>query len=151
MSLSAWFVKMFTGRRHFRTCRASTPRWYNQSIGGSNATVGTSGTGHVGDGGGGALDKELGGTVTISDSTFDHNQAIGGSNIQGNSNNFIAGWGHGGAINNSSWNPIAVSAPGAIPSILIASNLTITNNQAIGGAADTGPLAGVSLPEMIAA
>ena len=116
---------------------------YNQAIGGSNSTVGTSGMGHVGDAGGGALETEGGGTVTITDSTFDHNQAIGGSNIQGNDHNFIAGWGHGGAISNSSWTPTAGTAPGANPSIVIASNLTITNNEAIGGAGCTGPLAGL--------
>src|SRR5262245_62294869 len=98
---------------------------------------------HVGDAGGGGLETEGGGTVTITDSTFDHNQAIGGSNIQGNSNNFIAGWGHGGAISNSSWTPTAGSPPGANPSTVIASDLIITNNQAIGGAGDTGPLAGL--------
>jgi hypothetical protein len=116
---------------------------YNQAIGGSNATVGTGGMGHVGDAGGGGLETEGGGAVTITDSIFDHNQAIGGSNIQGNGNNFIAGWGHGGAISNSSWTPTAGTAPGANPSIVIASNLTITNNQTIGGAGDTGPLAGL--------
>jgi hypothetical protein len=116
---------------------------YNQAIGGSNATVGTGGMGHVGDAGGGGLETEGGGTVTITDSTFDHNQAIGGSNIQGNGINFIAGWGHGGGISNSSWTPTAGTAPGANPSTVIASNLTITNNQAIGGAGDTGPLAGL--------
>jgi hypothetical protein len=116
---------------------------YNRAIGGSNSTVGTDGTGHVGDAGGGGLETEGGGTVTITDSTFDHNQAIGGSNIQGNSHNFIAGWGHGGAISNSSWTPTAGTSPGANPSIVIASNLTITNNEAIGGAGDTGPFAGL--------
>jgi hypothetical protein len=122
--------------------RGSTFR-YNQAIGGSNATVGTGGMGHVGDAGGGGLETEGGGTVTIADCTFDHNQAIGGSNIQGNGNNFIAGWGHGGAISNSSWTPTAGTAPGANPSTVIASNLTVTNNQAIGGAGDTGPFAGL--------
>jgi hypothetical protein len=124
------------------TVRGSTFA-YNQAIGGSNATVGTGGMGHVGDAGGGGLETEGGGTVTIADSTFDHNQAIGGSNIQGNANNFIAGWGHGGAISNSSWTPTEGTAPGANPSTVIASNLTITNNQAIGGSGDTGPLAGL--------
>jgi hypothetical protein len=116
---------------------------YNRAVGGSNSTVGTGGMGHVGDAGGGGLETEGGGTVTITDSAFDHNQAIGGSNIRGNGNNFIAGWGHGGAISNSSWTPTAGTAPGANPSTVIASNLTVTNNQAIGGAGDTGPLGGL--------
>jgi hypothetical protein len=116
---------------------------YNQAIGGSNTTVGTGGKGHVGDAGGGGLETEGGGTVTITDCTFDHNQAMGGSNILGNSKNFIAGWGHGGAISNSSWTPTAGTSPGANPSTVIASNLIITNNDAIGGAEDTGPFAGL--------
>jgi hypothetical protein len=116
---------------------------YNQAIGGSNATVGTGGMGHVGDAGGGGLETEGGGMLTITYSTFDHNQAIGGSNTQGNRHNFIAGWGHGGGISNSSWTPTAGTAPGANPSIVIASNLIITNNEAIGGGGDTGPLAGL--------
>jgi hypothetical protein len=81
---------------------------YNQALGGSQAS-GTFGRGHVGDGSGGGLINLTNGTATITDSTFAHNEARGGSgNIGGDSASggrgaFIVGWGLGGAITNEGW------------------------------------------------
>jgi hypothetical protein len=75
--------------------------------------------------------------MTITDSTFDHNEAhggnnnVGGSSAQGGSGAFIVGWGMGGAITNEGWfNGFATS--------MVASNLTLTHNRAVGGDGNTG-------------
>jgi hypothetical protein len=74
--------------------------------------------------------------ATVTNSTFYHNQALGGNDNTAGSGDFILGWGHGGAISNSNW----LSA--GPQSTLIASNLTITDNQAVGGTGNTGAFAG---------
>jgi hypothetical protein len=110
---------------------------YNQAVGGSSCTA-LFGRGHVGDGGGGAIKNLPGSVATISDCTFDHNLAQGGINNTGAGSVFILGWGHGGAISNSDW-PFQGSASNS----LTGSGLTFTNNEAVGGAGNTGvPLAG---------
>jgi hypothetical protein len=110
---------------------------YNQAVGGSNCNA-LFGTGHVGDGGGGGI-HFTDGVATITNSTFDHNLAQGGTNNTGASNVFLVGWGHGGAITNDGW-PLP---PLGGSDSMTGSGLTFTNNQAIGGAGNTGvPLAG---------
>src|SRR6185312_16211290 len=65
-----------------------------------------------------------------------HNEAHGGNNNVGGSSvegggAFIVGWGMGGAITNEGW----FSGSGTT---LNASNLTLTHNQAVGGAGNSG-------------
>jgi hypothetical protein len=100
----------------------------NQAIGGSDATGGTSGQGYIGLGAGGGLLNH--GTAAIADSSFDHNEARGGSGDTGASGFLVVGAGAGGAINNS-----GVPTQSAI---LTASNLVLRSNLAIGGAGNTG-------------
>ena len=99
----------------------------NQAIGGSNAIGSPSGKGRLGNGSGGAVKNEA--TATITNSVFDHNDAIGGSGNLGTSADVLVGVGQGGAINNGTVD---------FPAALTASNLTITNNQAVGGGGNTG-------------
>lgn len=110
-------------------CRFSS----NQAIGGSNST-GTAGTQQaaVGYGVGGGLINE--GTATITNSTFDHNEALGGSFNGGASGSFRFGRGGGGGIFNALFFE---------PVTLTVSNCTFTDNRAVGGAGNAGgPLSG---------
>jgi hypothetical protein len=109
---------------------------YNRAVGGSNATGSTSGDGRVGGGYGGGLWVRHRATVT--DCTFDHNMAQGGSgNVAGS--NTLAGDGSGGAI-------------GVLIGTLTSNNLTLTNNQAVGGVGNTGsPFAGDGIGGGVAA
>jgi hypothetical protein len=91
----------------------------NQAIGGA-AGLGASFT-RVGLGG--AIMNDAG-TVTVSDSEFDHNQAVGGFG-----GGFVGGFGAGGAICNGARTGDAV---------LSVRDCTLTDNQAIGGAAGAG-------------
>jgi hypothetical protein len=110
----------------------------NAAIGGSNATA-LFGRGHVGDGSGGGFINLDNGTATVSDSTFDHNEALGGdsnaggTSLAGGVGAFIVGWGQGGAITNEGWERGGGTT-------LTASHLTITHNEAIGGAGNSGNL-----------
>jgi hypothetical protein len=70
------------------------------------------------------------GTAAITDSTFDCNEARGGSGNTGVSGFLVVGAGAGGAINNS-----GVPAQAAV---LTASNVVLRANLAIGGAGNTG-------------
>jgi hypothetical protein len=116
----------------------------NQAIGGSNGSA-PFGRGHVGDGSGGGMINLDNATATVTDCTFDHNEArggagnAGGTSLTGGSGAFIVGWGLGGAITNEGWNRAGGTT-------LIASNLTLTHNRAVGGAGNTGnPLAGAGV------
>jgi hypothetical protein len=108
----------------------------NHALGGSHASA-LYGRGHVGDGSGGGLINLDNATATVTDCTFDHNEAhggdgnVGGTSLTGGSGAFIVGWGQGGAITNEGWNRAAGTT-------LIASNLTLTRNRAVGGAGNTG-------------
>ncbi|HEY7118400.1 MAG TPA: hypothetical protein VH475_17560, partial [Tepidisphaeraceae bacterium] len=82
---------------------------------------------------------------TVTDSTFDHNEArggtgnTGGSSATGGIGAFIAGWGMGGAITNEGWYEGTATS-------LTASNLTLSHNRAIGGDGNMGnPLAGAGV------
>jgi hypothetical protein len=68
-------------------------------------------------------------TATITNSVFDHNDAIGGDGNVGGSGDVLVGVGAGGAINNGTV---------GFPATLTAANLTITNNRAIGGNDNSG-------------
>jgi hypothetical protein len=76
-------------------------------------------------------------TATVTDCTFDHNEAhggndnVGGASLTGGSGAFIVGWGLGGAITNEGWNR-------ANGTTLTASHLTLTHNSAVGGDGNTG-------------
>jgi hypothetical protein len=100
---------------------------YNLAVGGSNAGGSTRGPGRVGNAAGGALGNT--GAATVMNSSFDHNQALGGSDDSGGSGLTLVGRGAGGAISSSVLNP---------PVSLTVSNCTLTDNQAVGGARDTG-------------
>jgi hypothetical protein len=75
--------------------------------------------------------------MTVTDSTFAHNEArggnnnVGGSSAEGGSGAFIVGWGMGGAITNEGWFT-------GFGTSLTASNLTLTHNRAVGGASNSG-------------
>jgi hypothetical protein len=103
---------------------------YNQAIGGSNATGGTNvQQSFVGNALGGAMDILAPGSVAmVTNSTFDHNEARGGNDDTGTSGNIATGMGIGGGISNT------------VGGTLIASGLTISHNQAVGGTGDTGGL-----------
>ena len=124
------------------TVRGSTFRG-NAAIGGSNATA-QFGRGHVGDGSGGGFININGGTATVSDSIFDHNVAlggngnVGGTSLEGGVGAFIVRWGQGGAITNEGWNLDNGTT-------LTISRLTLTHNEAIGGARNSGNLAGAGI------
>jgi hypothetical protein len=89
----------------------------NQAIGGSRNTGGV----FTGAGLGGALDVRFGAPVTVSNSIFSGNQAIGGAAAGGGN----GGDGLGGAIVNLFGSNVTVSG------------CTFTGNQAVGGAGDT--------------
>jgi hypothetical protein len=97
---------------------------YNRALGGSNAT---SDSGNLGQGVGGAIVTE--GVATITNSSFDHNLARGGSGDTGGSGVVLNGRGIGGAI-----------ASFFFPVSLTVSRCTFTDNQAVGGSGDTGGL-----------
>jgi len=125
------------------TVRGSTFRG-NAAIGGSNATA-QFGRGHVGDGSCGGFINLDDATATVSDCFFDHNEAhggngnVGGTSLEGGAGAFIVGWGQGGAITNEGWNR-------GDGTTLTASRLTLTHNEAIGGAGNSGnPLAGAGI------
>jgi hypothetical protein len=106
----------------------------NEAVGGSNATCINSVVCWVGTGVGGALNNIE--TATVTNCSFDHNQARGGSGNTGGSGNLI-GTGRGGGIFDG--------APGFAAN-LTASNLTFTDNRAVGGAGNSGdPLAGAGV------
>src|SRR5262249_56298767 len=100
----------------------------NQGIGGSNASGPSSDNSKIGTGFGGALVFSAG-VATITNSTFDHNEALGGSGTTGGSGVLQIGVGLGGGIGNAGF---------LGSTTLTASNLTFTNNQAVGGAGNTG-------------
>jgi hypothetical protein len=100
----------------------------NQAIGGSNATAsGASGSGRIGLAFGGGVNTE--GPTTITNSRFDHNEALGGSDNTGGAGVLIIGRGAGGGIASQSF---------TAPVILTVSNCTFTANQAVGGAGNSG-------------
>jgi hypothetical protein len=107
-------------------CRFS----YNQAIGGSNAVGSSSGSGRVGHALGGAV--QTSGSATITNSTFDNNEALGGDNNTGGSGTALNGRGAGGAICSFEF--------GGMPAFLTVSNCTFTDNQAVGGTGNTGGL-----------
>src|SRR5262249_62043982 len=104
--------------------------------GGSHAS-GLYGRGHVGEGSGGGMINIDNATATVTDCTFDHNEAhggndnVGGTSLTGGSGAFSAGWGLGGAITNEGWNRAGGTT-------LTASNLTLTHNTAVGGGGQSG-------------
>jgi hypothetical protein len=103
----------------------------NRAIGGSNASGFTSNS-RVGHAIGGAVQNSASATVT--NSTFDHNEALGGSNNPGGGS-LILGRGAGGAIGSFSF--LTEQAT------LTVSNCTFTGNRAVGGTGNTGgPSAG---------
>lgn len=105
----------------------------NRAVGGSHAIGGTSGTGRVGDGIGGALKVNGTAAETVTNCTFDHNLALGGSGNTGASGVLDVGVGRGGGIFVGYFPGTAFNASG----------LTVTDNQAVGGTGNTaGPLAG---------
>jgi hypothetical protein len=97
---------------------------HNEAIGGSNAT---SDSGNLAQGVGGAIVTE--GVATITNSSFDHNLAQGGSGDVGGTGVVLNGRGIGGAIANF--------FQGASMSV---GNCTFMDNQAVGGAGDSGGL-----------
>src|SRR5438132_1846608 len=103
----------------------------NSAIGGSNASGFTSNS-RVGHSVGGAVEND--GSATVTNSTFDHNEALGGSNNTGGGS-FILGRGAGGAIGSFAFLND--------PATMTVSNCTFTDNRAVGGAGNTGgPFAG---------
>jgi hypothetical protein len=102
---------------------------YNLAQGGSNATGATTPGGLLGSAAGGAVESE--GPATITNCTFDHNQALGGSGNTGSGALLVVGTGDGGAIAEEQFGPNFVAS-------LTVSNSTFTNNQAVGGAGNTG-------------
>jgi hypothetical protein len=108
----------------------------NQAIGGSAAT-GTSGSGQVSLGQGGAFDNvdaplnDQPATATISNTLFIGNLAQGGSNNLGSDGVQFTGLGQGGAIGN-------VLAPGGLMTSLTVTNCRFIGNQAAGGTRNIG-------------
>jgi hypothetical protein len=103
----------------------------NRVIGGSNSRGFTSNS-RVGHSLGGAVQND--GTATVTNSTFDHNEALGGSNNTGGGG-LILGRGAGGAIASFGFLTNQVG--------MTVSNCTFTDNEAVGGAGNTGgPFAG---------
>jgi hypothetical protein len=110
----------------------------NDAIGGSNATGADGGVGFFGMAQGGAIDNLN--VATITNCTFDHNKAQGGSGNRAGAgaNLFGVGAAEGGAIDN-----LATATDGYIGSgMLTVSNCTFTANQAVGGTGNSGPEAG---------
>jgi hypothetical protein len=106
---------------------------HNQAIGGNYNRLNSVATGfppNIADGGGifiaGKIIAGMDTTNTISDSTFDHNQAIGGQGPDGN-----GGVGQGGGI-----------GIGFTGTIVTLSHCTFEHNQAIGGNAGPGGTGG---------
>jgi len=107
----------------------------NEAVGGSNSTGGTVGGGFIGNAPGGGLVNF--GVATVTNCRFDHNQAIGGSGNTGANGVIRNGVGSGGGIANTAT---------FLANSLIASNVTLSDNQAVGGTGDTGGvLAGVGV------
>jgi hypothetical protein len=110
----------------------------NEAIGGSNATGADGGLGFFGMAQGGAIDNLN--VATITNCTFDHNKAQGGSGNRAGTgaNLFGVGAGEGGAIDN-----LATATDGYIGSgTLTVSNCNFTANQAVGGMGNSGFEAG---------
>src|SRR5439155_25413737 len=103
----------------------------NRAIGGSNASGFTSSS-RIGHAIGGAVAND--GTATVTNSTFDHNEALGGSNNTGGGA-LILGRGAGGAIGSFSFLGNQTT--------LTVGNCTLTDNRAVGRAGHPGgPFAG---------
>jgi hypothetical protein len=106
----------------------------NEALGGSNAT---SDSGRLGHAIGGAIASS--GAAIISNSSFDHNLAQGGSGDKLGSGVDLNGRGAGGAIGSFSFGF-------SFPVTLTVSHCTFTDNQAVGGAGNMGGiLVGVGL------
>jgi hypothetical protein len=103
----------------------------NEAIGGSNVIAGNNGAGRIGHAVGGAV--QTSGSATITNSTFDHNEALGGSNNTGDSATGLNGRGAGGAIGSFAFDL-------SLPVTLAVSNCTFTDNQAVGGSGNAGGL-----------
>ncbi len=97
----------------------------NLDQGGSGATGGT-GLGFIGDANGGGFAGF--GVLTFTNSRFDHNEAMSGSGNTGSTAGIDASAAYGGAICTDGGGLLGFSDR------FTASNLTLTNNQAIGGA-----------------
>jgi hypothetical protein len=97
---------------------------YNEAVGGSNAG---SDSGNLGQGIGGAIVSE--GVAAITNSSFDHNLAHGGSGNTGGSGVVLNGRGNGGAI-----------ASFFLGANMTVGNCSFTDNHAVGGAGDVGGL-----------
>jgi hypothetical protein len=102
----------------------------NEAIAGSNLIGSSSNSGRIGHAEGGAVDSQ--GVATITNSTFDHNEALGGNNNTGGSGVALNGRAAGGAIGSFQFF--------TTPAILTVSNCTFTDNQAIGGSENIGGL-----------
>jgi hypothetical protein len=99
----------------------------NLARGGAGITSDT--TPFPGFGYGGAISNEHGGSLTLTQCTFDENQAVGGRRLSGS--DALVGIGTGGALANG--------APGEfLAPTLVMIDCTLTSNQAIGGVADAG-------------
>ena len=94
---------------------------HNTAAGGAGTSGGTGGNGE-----GGGLFSAAGATATVSDSTIDHNQAIGGDGQNG-------GNGFGGGIFVGSGASVSVRSS------------TIAHNRADGGAGDDGGSDGLGI------
>jgi hypothetical protein len=97
----------------------------NLAVGGSNAS-GFTNNSRVGHSIGGAVQND--GSATVTNSTFDHNEALGGNNNAGGGA-LLLGRGAGGAIGSFNFSSQAT---------LTVSNCTFSDNQAIGGTGNTG-------------
>jgi hypothetical protein len=104
---------------------------YNEALGGSNAVGSGSGSGRIGHAEGGAV--QTSGSAAITNSTFDHDLALGGSNNKGGSGVALNGRGAGGAIGSFNFGF-------SFPVGLTVSNCTFTDNQAVGGSGNAGGL-----------
>jgi hypothetical protein len=101
---------------------------YNKALGGSNAT---SDSGRLGHAIGGAIASS--GNATITNSSFDHNLAQGGSGDTGGSGVDLNGRGAGGAI-------CSFSFSFSFPVMLTVANCSFTDNRAVGGSGNAGGL-----------
>jgi hypothetical protein len=123
----------------------------NRAIGGSNIAGGDSGQGRVGNAHGGGLANLGGSAATVLSSTFDHNEALGGSNNGGGGAAIIFSRGAGGGIANT--NAASLSAE---DSILTVRDSTFAHNRAVGGTSGSaatiaGPGAGGGIATLFGA
>jgi hypothetical protein len=100
---------------------------YNQAVGGSDGSGNSSGFGYVGIGRGGGVSNL--GVATVTDSTFDHNQALGGSGNTSGGGALTVGDGFGGGLVNRLFSGRTT---------MTVSNCTFSNNQAVGGTGNSG-------------